>query len=60
MPELTDFSRYRALRAPAPRTSGVTSFKVAMVVSPGAVMASAPCAAPISTANRGPYPVRKP
>ena len=50
----SDFSRQRAMRAPAPRISCVTSFNVAMVVSPGVVMARAPCAAPNSTANCGP------
>ena len=37
---------YRSTRAPAPPTSFSTSLSVAMLVSPGVVMASAPCAAP--------------
>ena len=37
---------YLSTRAPPPPTSFSTSALVAMVVSPGVVMASAPCAAP--------------
>ena len=37
-----------------------TSGKVTIVVSPGVVMANAPCAAPHSTAHCGPLPARKP
>ncbi len=37
---------YRSTRAPPPPTSFSTSAFVAIVVSPGVVMASAPCAAP--------------
>ena len=39
-------SNHRCTRAPPPRTSFSTSASVAMEVSPGVVMASAPCAAP--------------
>ena len=41
---------YRRIRAPPPRTSRSTSASVAIEVSPGVVIASAPCAAPYSTA----------
>ena len=41
---------YRSTRAEPPPTSFFTSSVVAMVVSPGVVMASAPWAAPYSTA----------
>jgi hypothetical protein len=44
---------YRAMRAPTPSITCRTSFIVAMLVSPGVVMASAPCAAPHSTAHCG-------
>lgn len=37
---------YLCTRAPAPPMMASTSFLLAMVVSPGVVMASAPCAAP--------------
>ena len=37
---------YRCTRAPAPAISASTSFLEAMDVSPGVVMARAPCAAP--------------
>ena len=40
----------RSTRAPPPPASLSTSALVAMVVSPGVVIASAPCAAPYSTA----------
>ena len=46
-------SRRRAhlcTRAPAPRTKASTSARLAIEVSPGVVMARAPCAAPYSTA----------
>src|ERR1051325_3640719 len=45
--------RYLCTRAPPPFMSFSTSDKVAIEVSPGVVMASAPCAAPYSTANFG-------
>src|ERR1022692_4087590 len=51
---------YRAMRAPVPRITWVTYFKVTMVVSPGVVIANAPCAAPHSTAHCGPCPAKKP
>ena len=41
----------RSTRAPAPRTSASTSARLAMDVSPGVVIASAPWAAPYSTAR---------
>ena len=50
----------RAMRAPAPRMTCKTSFSVTMVVSPGVVIAKAPCAAPQSTAHCEPCPVKKP
>src|SRR5205814_1050273 len=50
----------RAIRAPAPFISCITSLRVAIVVSPGVVIASAPCAAPHSTAHCGPWPLRNP
>ena len=43
----------RSTRAPPPPTSFSTSARRAMEVSPGVVMASAPCAAPYSTASAG-------
>ena len=39
-------SRYRLTRAPAPPMMASTSFTLAMLVSPGVVIASAPWAAP--------------
>ena len=43
----------RWTRAPAPAASACTSARLAIDVSPGVVMASAPCAAPYSTAVCG-------
>lgn len=50
----------RAMRAPPPRITCSTSWRVTMVVSPGVVMARVPCAAPHSTAHCAPFPDRKP
>ena len=50
----------RETRAPPPFITFRTSSRVAMLVSPGVVMARAPWAAPQSTANCGPRPDRKP
>ena len=47
-------------RAPLPFMTDSTSLSVAMLVSPGVVMARAPCAAPYSTACCGVLPARKP
>ena len=47
-------------RAPPPFMSFRTSSIVAMLVSPGVVMARAPCAAPQSTAHCGPLAFKKP
>ena len=44
-------SRHRCTRAPEPRIRASTSASVAIDVSPGVVIASAPCAAPYSTAS---------
>ena len=44
---------YRSTRALPPPTSFSTSFKVAILVSPGVVIANAPCAAPKFTATSG-------
>jgi hypothetical protein len=50
---------YRRIRAPAPLTSASTSACVAIDVSPGVVIASAPWAAPYSTAAPGsPFSMR--
>ena len=51
---------YRETRAVPPFITRSTSASVAMLVSPGVVMASAPCAAPQSTAYCAPFPARKP
>ncbi len=51
---------YRITRAPLPFITASTSLALTMEVSPGVVMASAPCAAPYSTAACGPLPSRKP
>ncbi len=51
---------YRATRTLPPRMAASTSASVAIDVSPGVVMARAPCAAPYSTARAGPWPVRNP
>lgn len=51
---------YRTTRAPLPFMTDSTSFNVAMLVSPGVVIAMAPCAAPYSTACCGVLPARKP
>ena len=50
----------RSMRAPAPFISRSTSGNVTMVVSPGVVIARAPCAAPHSTAHFASLPVRNP
>ena len=50
----------RMTRAPLPFMTASTSLREAMLVSPGVVMASAPCAAPYSTASCGVLPSRKP
>ena len=47
-------------RAPRPSSRAPPRRGVAIVVSPGVVMASAPWAAPHSTAHCGPLPARKP
>ena len=51
---------HRSTLALPPPTSFSTSARLAMVVSPGVVMASAPCAAPYSTASAALLPARKP
>ncbi|MPM61872.1 hypothetical protein SDC9_108735 [bioreactor metagenome] len=51
---------YRSTRAAAPFMSFLTSSSVAIEVSPGVVMASAPCAAPQLTANSMPSPLISP
>ena len=53
-------SRQRMTRAPLPFMIASTSFALTIEVSPGVVMASAPCAAPYSTAACGPLPSMKP
>jgi len=50
----------RWTRALPPATSFSTSARVAIEVSPGVVIARAPCAAPSSTARFGSPPLRKP
>ena len=50
----------RAMRAPTPFITCNTSSSVAIDVSPGVVIASAPCAAPQSTANCASLPARNP
>ncbi len=50
----------RATRGLAPFMTFSTSARVAMVVSPGVLIANAPCAAPHSTAHSGDRPARKP
>src|SRR6185369_3968390 len=47
-------------RAVPPFITRSTSLSVAMLVSPGVVIARAPCAAPHSTAYCGPLPARSP
>ena len=49
--QLAERRYHRRTRAPAPATSDRTSSSVAVDVSPGVVIASAPCAAPYSTAS---------
>ncbi len=49
--QTAELEHQRLTRAPAPPTSARTSSSVAVDVSPGVVMASAPCAAPHSTAS---------
>src|ERR1035441_8186032 len=51
---------YRCTRAPPPFIIRCTSSNVAMVVSPGVVIASAPCAQPQFTAQSAPFSFRKP
>src|SRR5204863_1063782 len=51
---------HRATRAVPPRITRSTSASVAMLVSPGVVIASAPWAAPHSTAHCAPFSARKP
>src|SRR5262249_33520561 len=46
--------------APPPLITFSTSASVAIEVSPGVVMANAPCAAPYSTAIWGPFSVKNP
>src|SRR5690349_19763480 len=50
----------REIRAECDFITRRTSSKVAMVVSPGVVMASAPCAAPHSTVHWASFPLKKP
>ena len=49
--QAAELDHQRLTRAPAPPTSERTSASVAVEVSPGVVIASAPCAAPYSTAS---------
>ena len=51
---------YRTTLADPPFATRSTSASVAVLVSPAVVMASAPCAAPSSTARRRSSPVRSP
>ena len=51
---------YRLTLAVPPFITRSTSASVTMLVSPGVVIASAPCAAPHSTAHCGPLPASKP
>ena len=51
---------HRMTRAPLPFMIASTSLTLTIEVSPGVVMASAPCAAPYSTAACGPLPSMKP
>src|ERR1019366_7519631 len=51
---------YRITRAPFPFMAASTSLSDAMLVSPGVVMARAPCAAPYCTASWGVLPARNP
>jgi putative ABC transport system permease protein len=53
-------SNHRDTRAVPPFIARSTSASVAMLVSPGVVIASAPCAAPHSTAHPGPRSVISP
>ena len=53
-------ARHRDTLAVPPCIARSTSVRVAMLVSPGVVIASAPWAAPHSTAHCGPRPVIKP
>ena len=54
------FLAHRCTRAVPPFITRSTSARVAIVVSPGVVMARAPWAAPHSTANCAPLPASKP
>ncbi len=49
---------YRMTRALVALMAASTSLRVAMEVSPGVVIARAPCAAPYSTASCGLFPCR--
>src|SRR5690606_22450038 len=51
---------HRCTLAEPPRTRRSTSSRPDMLVSPGVVMASAPCAAPYSTHSCGELPLRNP
>jgi hypothetical protein len=51
---------HRSTLAPPPRIAFSTSERVAIDVSPGVVIANAPCAAPHSTAHFGPLFARNP
>src|SRR5512138_207939 len=51
---------HRITRAPFPFITASTSLTLTIDVSPGVVIASAPCAAPYSTADCGPLPSRNP
>ena len=59
-----DFRRssacHRSILAPAPFIARITSANVAIVVSPGVVIASAPCATPHSSAHCGSLPASRP
>jgi len=52
--------RQRAIRAEPPRITASTSESVAMLVSPGVVMANAPCATPHWTAHSASLPASNP
>ena len=51
---------YRWMRAEPPLANARTCSSVAMVVSPGKVVSSAPCAQPSLTASSGDSPVSRP
>jgi hypothetical protein len=51
---------YLAIRADPPFMARSTSASVAMLVSPGVVIASAPCATPHFTAHSTGFPARNP